>query len=250
MKKILKVISICFLLAGCVFLFLAKRENRPYEEAKKDRNELQEIIVLEETEEKNPLERKIDFVSLQEINPDIIGWLFVPETNIDYPILRGATDTEYLYKNYQRKKSKIGSIFTFSDMEKDFSEPHICLFGHNMKRAEMFGELKKYKRETFAKEHSLLYIYTPAYTKEYELFSAYECKKDDITFEHKMEFHDTQYANLFQHMQEKNVLTFLEKQELKQKQIITLSCCSDYHRTVNRMTVHFRGSGKVRVRTE
>ena len=61
MKKILKVISICFLLAGCVFLFLAKRENRPYEEAKKDRNELQEIIVLEETEREEPTRKKDRF---------------------------------------------------------------------------------------------------------------------------------------------------------------------------------------------
>ena len=54
------------------------------------------------------MERTIDFAALQRINPEIVGWLYVPQIGVDSPILTGQTDTEYLTKDFEGAYSHWG----------------------------------------------------------------------------------------------------------------------------------------------
>ena len=107
MKKILNVIASLLLILAMVFLFLAIKEQLPFEKAKGENQALKEIAIMEtETSQSTGNDyftRNIDFETLQSINPDIVAWITVPNTNIDYPVLIGNDDTTYLNYNYNKE---------------------------------------------------------------------------------------------------------------------------------------------------
>ena len=79
----------------------------------------------------DPFNRKIDFAALKQINPDIVGWVYIPDTSIDYPILMGNNDSFYLNYDYRKYYSELGSIFSYagSDFIKD---DHVCLWSQHI----------------------------------------------------------------------------------------------------------------------
>lgn len=100
--------------------------------------------------------RLIRFVELQKVNPDIVGWIRVPNTNIDLPVLQGhENDPEfYLDHDYNKKPSKFGSVFA------DYRGPvagdksmSMILYGHTLNSGRMFSELEKYKNLDFLRQN-------------------------------------------------------------------------------------------------
>lgn len=231
------VITMALLMCAAMFSYKARQEYRPYRVSGEKRGKLREQVIT--CSESGPMGRKIDFEKLKAENPDICGWLYIPGTQIDDPVLIGGTDTEYLHKNFQGEKSVLGAVFGFCDTAKDFSDSHICLFGHNMSSNQMFGELKKYREASFIKEHSEIYLYTPQGVKVYQVFSVYDCEKNDYTFQHKMQRDSWEFLNILERMQENNIIEDKEKQELSGiTQVLTLASCSDYRENANRLTVN------------
>ena len=86
---------------------------------------------------------------LLEINKDTTGWITIYNTNIDYPIMQGKDDLEYLNKDVYGKFSISGSIFMAYQNAKDFSDPYILLYGHHMENGSMFGDVLKFKNKEF-----------------------------------------------------------------------------------------------------
>lgn len=241
MKSIYKSGIVFLCLAAAVFFAAAHKENQPYIHMEKENRQLQDLVIEQKGEEtESSREKEIDFKVLQQINPDIYGWLFIPGTAINYPVLIGESDEEYLKKNFKGEASSLGSVFAFSDTTKDFSDVHNCFFAHNMKKPQMFGELKKYKNPQFAKEHSELYLYTPKGEERYLVFSAFECKKQDEIFAHKMERGSVEFEQFLVNLAYRNMWGGeLERMHGQWEKVLTLSTCSEYDRTNKRMTVHF-----------
>ena len=106
----------------------------------------------------NPIERKIDFYELSEVNPDIVAWLYIPGTYIDYPILcapQGEDEDYYLRRDLRGRYNPHGSLYIRR------SEGNI-IYGHNMRDGTMFGTLKKISARD-------LYLYSPTETLHYHL---------------------------------------------------------------------------------
>lgn len=141
------------------------------EEAKKGYEELQEQVV---TDNDDPMLRKIDFAALQEVNSDVYAWIWVPGTNIDYPILQSETEEDdyYLNTTIDRKTGYPGSIYTEKYNSKEFLDPITVIYGHDMKDGTMFTELHKYTDKTFFDSNPYIYIYTPDRTLKYRIFAA------------------------------------------------------------------------------
>lgn len=237
MKKIWNVIAGMLVIITFIFLILAYRESLPFQKERGKNQTLKEMIIQEEM---SPLDREIDFEALQNINPDIIAWLYIPDSNIDYPVVKGKTDTEYLYRDFQGRKNKIGSLFTFADTKDDFSEPHYCIFGHNMNGDQMFGELKKYRDKEYAKSHKKVYLYFPKRTCEYEVFSIYDTLYNDRIFLHKMQKESEEYQKLIEKMISDSTVTMdiTDQNVISRKPVITLATCSDYTLTPQRLVVN------------
>lgn len=115
----------------------------------------------------------MDFEKLAEINTDIIGWIIIPDTNVNYPLLKGETNDTYLRHAYNKKSNRMGSIFMDYRSKADLSDRHTIIYGHNMKNNSMFSVLLRYDDQSFYDKHRYFYIHQPTGYLKYEIFSAY-----------------------------------------------------------------------------
>lgn len=118
----------------------------------------------------------VDFTQLQQRNSEIYGWIVIPDTRVDYPIVQreGSDQGYYLNHDIDGNYSVSGSIYTENLNKKDFTDPNTLIYGHNMRNGTMFQDLHKFQEEEFFNLHPEFYIYTPEKKFTYEIFSAYE----------------------------------------------------------------------------
>ena len=163
---IVLIILICIIAFSFSF-YIIVTDFQEKEESNKDTENLikETIIVNEGTKEKN-----IDWDKLKEINKDIIAWIEIPDTIINYPILKD-NNLYYLKHSYNKKYNSNGSIFTTN--KNPFEEFETLLYGHNMKSGNMFSILDKYMDEDFLYTHQKFKIYTPNENYEATIFSVY-----------------------------------------------------------------------------
>lgn len=123
--------------------------------------------------------RTIDFEKLKKINPEIIGWIYVKGTRINYPIVQGKDNEEYLHKTFKGTKNSSGAIFMDQDGSKDFDGEQNIIYGHHMKNGSMFADLLKFRESSFVKEHNEIILYTPKKEIRLKVFAAYAKKADE-----------------------------------------------------------------------
>jgi len=116
--------------------------------------------------------RKIDFNSLKATNPDVIAWIYIPGTVIDYPILWKEYDIEYYLHHDINHKESYYSVYMDGYSNSDFSTLNNIIYGHHMKDGQMFTDITKFKDENFFNEHRMIYIYTPNRTYRLRTFAA------------------------------------------------------------------------------
>lgn len=121
----------------------------------------------------------IDFEPLWDKNTDVVAWIRIPNTDpiVDYPILRkqdaeSPYDSYYLNATIDGTEGLPGSIYMEPCNSSNFQDYNTVLYGHNMKDRTMFGGLREYASEEYAKEHPYIYIVTPEKNFVYEVASA------------------------------------------------------------------------------
>lgn len=114
----------------------------------------------------------VDFETLQEINPDVVGWIYCADTQINYPILRGETNSTYLKRMYDGAYNDAGSIFMDYRHASDFSDRNIVIYGHNMKNGSMFHSINDFVSQDYFDRHTEWYILTPNKTYKIEIFAS------------------------------------------------------------------------------
>ncbi|MDD3279227.1 MAG: class B sortase [Lachnospiraceae bacterium] len=124
----------------------------------------------------------VDFMSLQAINPDVIGWLVVDALDISYPIVQGKDNDEYLHHTFEKTYNFAGSIFMDYANKSDLSDCHTIIYGHNMKDQSMFGKLKFIKEKELYKNDPYFWIITPQGKSRYQMFSAHVTSSQGDTY--------------------------------------------------------------------
>ena len=113
---------------------------------------------------------KIDSIdedySTYEFNDNVIGWINIYDTSINYPVVKGKDNKEYLNKNYKNEYSKAGSIF-LDYRNNTLTDSFSIIYGHNLSNGGMFSEMKKYKDKDFFNNHLNGSLYTN--NKKYEI---------------------------------------------------------------------------------
>ena len=108
------------------------------------------------------------FEELQKINPEVIGWLTVYGTSIDYPLVQSDDNQKYVNVNAKGEYALSGSLFLDYRNKADFSDFCNIIYGHHMEKKAMFGELENFTEETFFKEHRYGSLYVNGREKELE----------------------------------------------------------------------------------
>lgn len=134
----------------------------------------EELVIETEAEETEPpYVSPIDFEALRAENQDTVGWIKIPDTKIDYPIVYSEDNEEYLHKDFYGNESVYGTIYLDAESEPDFSGRNNVLYGHHMKDGSMFKDVVKFKDQEFFKNHQFFEIYTPDRTIHLKAVSCY-----------------------------------------------------------------------------
>ena len=234
-KKIIVIIGGIIILAGVVLgamwlkgYLAEKNAGHTYEDIQVEFNmdSLAEMPTYEGQEIENP----IDFDALTAKYPDAYAWIYIPGTNVNYPIVQREGDNAYyLTHTIDGQVKTEGSIYTEDYNSKDFNDANTLIYGHNMKNGSMFKTLHKYKDKAFFEENSMIYIYQKDRVLVYKIFAAYIYDN-----RHLMMSFDFEDPNIFENYLQ-NVLT---KKDMSSNidttvdissgdKIITLSTCNN-----------------------
>ncbi len=106
----------------------------------------------------------VDWDSLRAINPDIVAWVYVPDTPINYPVVQGNDNEEYLHKAFDGSTgwlASAGTIFLDSTNKSDLSDRNSALYGHHMNDGSMFASLADFVTQSNFDSHRDIYVLTP-----------------------------------------------------------------------------------------
>ena len=129
--------------------------------------------------ENSPFLRVVDFAQLENVNSEVIGWIYIPDTIVDYPVVQTKDNDKYLNTLFSGESNKAGAIFADYRNKMDFFDDNTILYGHNMKNKSMFHILQEYKKQDFYDKHKTMYYYSPDGIYELRIFSAYTIHATD-----------------------------------------------------------------------
>ena len=121
----------------------------------------------------------VDFDALRETGPDIIGWLTLPDTAINYPVTQADDNEYYLHHLYDGTYNKTGCLFADYENQEDFSDRNTIIYGHNMRDGSMFAMLNEYDEQSYFDGHPQMYLVTPDGGYVVEIFTAFVAKPSE-----------------------------------------------------------------------
>ena len=117
--------------------------------------------------------------SLNSAYPNAIGWLYIPNTRISYPVMQGEDNEYYLHHDFDGSRLKAGSVFLDCRCENRFINPVNILYGHNMKNGSMFAQVTSYTTESFIEAHRYGWLSTPEKVYRLDFFACSIVRSDD-----------------------------------------------------------------------
>ena len=218
LKVLLFALITLFIMISVYTIVLFKNDNG-FENTQKQDTDSEESVKKDIPVNFNDLKRK---------NSDIYAWIKIPNSNIDYPILRNEEEDYYLTHSEDKKESVYGAIYTQNYNCDDFSDSNTVIYGHNMKNGTMFGGLKKYREEAYFANHSDIIIYLPDKILKYKVFAAYT--SDDANILTEYDFKD--YKQIKEYLNKVFVRASggnwnKDIQISETDKIVTLSTCTD-----------------------
>ncbi|MDY0410504.1 class B sortase [Virgibacillus soli] len=164
------------------------------------------------------------FQALLEQNPDVVGWITIEGTQVDYPILQAPNNETYLTRNYYGKESRAGSIFLDYRNDVDTAnDQNTVIYGHRMKDGSMFQQLTKFLDKDFFESHKAFQFDTLYDSYEAEIFAVYNTLTDFDYIQTNFST-DEQYEAFLAKVQKKSL--YKTDVELNPDDaIITLSTC-------------------------
>lgn len=181
-----------------------------------------------EAEEENPYQDvvfpEVDFASLAEINSDLVGWIYVPDTHVNYPIAQAEDNVYYLERMFNRHINDSGCIYLDARDARDLSSLNSIIYGHNMKDESMFHDLLKYKKQKFYDEHPCYLLMTPEKKYVVEIFAIYPLSVYENGWQVDFESEE-EYGAFLAACKERSIIDTIPTPTTEDR-IITLSTCT------------------------
>lgn len=127
------------------------------------------------TRDESAEDSHVDFEKLKEVNSDIFAWLYLPDTDIDYPVLQSSDgdDSFYVSHNLEREEDSKGAIHIEAANMKDMCDFNEVLLGSSPEDGTMFAGLNKFLDRSYFEDHKYIYVYTEGNALIYYVFAAY-----------------------------------------------------------------------------
>ena len=224
--KLFRVFLILALIISVSILIIKLSHNNTdplIEEIQKDNSEPQENI---ETERMKKLKE------LQKVNSDIVGWIEIEDSKINYPVLQTTDNDFYVRRNYKKEYSVEGSIFLDKDYNWDLPSTNLLIYGHNNRgSSEMFVDLMNYKEEEYYNTHKTIRFTTNKEDAEYEIIAVflsrvyYKSEKDVFRYYYFIDAENEQEYNEYVQNSKEASLYDIEATAEYGDQLLTLSTC-------------------------
>lgn len=240
---------LCFLYFGyyCVEAYQKDQESRRLAKMKEnsEANGIFADEVIEETDaetgEKKYYKILDEYKSLYNINKNLIGWLKIDDTIIDYPVLQSSDNEYYLEHDINQQYDKNGTLFMDSSCNIRDRSTNLIIYGHNMRSGKMFGSLVDYKSEAFYKKHKQIQFDTIYEKGIYEVmfvFNSHVYEEDEVTFKYYQFIDANSEMEFDSDMKEMDALSLYSTGVTASygDELLTLSTC-DYDETNGRFVV-------------
>lgn len=167
---------------------------------------------------------EVDFERLREINPEIVGWIYLEGSEINYPVVQAGDNSKYLDYLFDGTKSKTGCPFLDASNAGDFSDEHSIIYAHNRKDGSMFGRLSRFKNQEYYEEHPHFLLITEDARYVLEIFSGHITRSDGDTWQ--KDFQDeAEFTAWVEALRERSSIKTRVSPTAGER-VITLSTCS------------------------
>lgn len=163
---------------------------------------------------------------LKKLNPDVKAWIQVPKTNIDYPVVQGQDDMEYINKNVYGEFELSGAIFLSCLNKDDFSDPYNLVYGHNMKNGGMFADVADFTNKEYFETHQKGKLYLTDATRKIRFFACMKVTAADAKIYHPDGYRKENLKDLIDYIQA-NAVQYRDVNVADENSLIALSTCSE-----------------------
>lgn len=172
---------------------------------------------------------QLDLEALRQVNPDVIGWISIPGTDVFFPIMKTDNNQHYLNYTWKNESSSVGAIFMETTCEAGLTDFNTIIYGHQMMDGSMFGGLHQYSNYDYCLAHPYIYIVVDAGVYRYDIFSAFEVSVRDLIYRLDIEESNLQ-QDLIDLCLSRSLLTADHQQpELDEtSRLLTLSTCTGW----------------------
>lgn len=166
---------------------------------------------------------EVDFEALMQVNSDVVAWLYLEGTTVNYPVVQSDDNSYYLRRLLDGTWNSSGSLLLDCGSKSDFSGENSIIYGHNMRNGSMFNTLGDYKQQEFYDEHPTILLLTPQGNHQVLLFLGYVSNVKDSAW--KLDFTDGTYEAWLAEIAEKSCFES-DVVPTASDRILTLSTCS------------------------
>lgn len=219
--SIIRIIFLITLLVSVIYIvkwYIDSKQNEKLEE------KILETVIVES--DNTGEEYKIDFKKLKEINNQVVGWLKINGTEVEYAVVQAQDNNYYLKRNLDKKYNVGGWIFADYKNKLDGTDKNIVIYGHNMKDNSMFGSLKNILNEEWYnnEENYVIDFVTENEEQKYQVFSIYKIENEDYYID--TEFKKNEFAKFIETLKNRSIKYF-NIDVSSEDSILTLSTCAD-----------------------
>ena len=120
-----------------------------------------------------------EYQALYEINRDMVGWIQIDGTAIDYPVVQTPDKPNfYLRRNFYKENATCGTIYVREACNVNQPSDNVTVYGHNMRNGTMFADLHKYEKKSFWEDHRYVNFDTLHEYRTYEIFAIFKTTAD------------------------------------------------------------------------
>ncbi len=186
-KILIILFSAVFIISGIniVNIFLGyHKASSAYKDLQNRYTEIiSETMQTESGETYNIAPINVNFEALLAENTDVVGWIYCPDTRVNYPVLQADDNDRYLYHDFKGNYSSAGAIFGDYRNNTVGIDKNYVVYGHNMKDGSMFGTLIKYKQQSFYDSHPYMYYITKDSKYKIEIYAGIVVPTDSVFYE-------------------------------------------------------------------